>query len=118
MSERLVGYARVSDNALDLTAQREALARLGVATERVHCDHGLVGTNRPRPGLREAIDACRAGDTLVVTRIDQQPVPCPTPAKSRRGARRQRESSSAADPNGGAPADRTCRAAFAHHPSS
>ena len=70
MSRRLVGYARVSD-ALDLTAQREALARLGVAGKRVYVDHALVGTNHPRPGLRQAIAACRAGDTLVITKLDR-----------------------------------------------
>ena len=30
----------------------------------------LTGTNRERPGLREALAACRAGDTLVVTKLD------------------------------------------------
>jgi DNA invertase Pin-like site-specific DNA recombinase len=34
-------------------------------------DHGLTGTNRDRPGLREALAACRAGDTLVVTKLDR-----------------------------------------------
>ena len=71
MSGRLVGYARVSADERDLTAQREALARLGVAGKRVYVDHALVGANRPRPGLREAIDACRAGDILVVTKLDR-----------------------------------------------
>jgi DNA invertase Pin-like site-specific DNA recombinase len=44
--------------------QREALAVLGVAPDRVYVDHGLTGTNRERPGLRQALAACRAGDTL------------------------------------------------------
>jgi len=34
-------------------------------------DHGLTGRNRDRPGLREALAACRAGDTLVVTKLDR-----------------------------------------------
>jgi len=34
-------------------------------------DHGLTGTNRERPGLREPLAACRAGDTLVVTKLDR-----------------------------------------------
>jgi Resolvase, N terminal domain len=34
-------------------------------------DHGLTGTNRDRPGLRLALAACRAGDTLVVTKLDR-----------------------------------------------
>jgi DNA invertase Pin-like site-specific DNA recombinase len=67
----LVGYARVSTAEQDLTAQRQALANLGVDPERMYCDHGLTGTNRDRPGLREAMAACRAGDTLVVTKLDR-----------------------------------------------
>jgi DNA invertase Pin-like site-specific DNA recombinase len=67
----LIGYARVSTDAQDLTAQREALAGLGVDPSRLYVDHGLTGTNRDRPGLREALAACRAGDTLVVTKLDR-----------------------------------------------
>ena len=67
----LVGYARVSTDAQDLTAQRDALAALGVAPARIYVDHGLTGRRRDRPGLREAMAACRAGDTLVVTKLDR-----------------------------------------------
>ena len=35
---------------------------VAVATDRIYVDHGLTGTNRERPGLREALAACRAGD--------------------------------------------------------
>lgn len=66
-----VGYARVSTAGQDLTAQRNALVRLGVDPERTYVDHGLTGTNRSRPGLREALAACRAGDELVVTKLDR-----------------------------------------------
>ena len=31
----------------------------------------VAGTNRERPGLREALAACRAGDTLVVAKLDR-----------------------------------------------
>ena len=55
----------------DLTAQRDGLAALGVDPERIYVDHGLTGTNRARPGLREAMAACRTGDTLVVTKLDR-----------------------------------------------
>lgn len=34
-------------------------------------DQGLTGANRARPGLREALAACRAGDTLVVTKLNR-----------------------------------------------
>jgi DNA invertase Pin-like site-specific DNA recombinase len=71
MTGLLIGYARVSTDAQDLTAQRNALAGLGVDASRLYVDHGLTGTNRERPGLREALAACRAGDTLVVTKLDR-----------------------------------------------
>ena len=31
----------------------------------------MTGSNRDRPGLRLAVAACRAGDTLVVTKLDR-----------------------------------------------
>ena len=71
MSGLLIGYARVSTTEQDLTAQRDGLTRLGVEPSRIYVDHGLTGTNRARPGLREALAACRAGDTLVVTKLDR-----------------------------------------------
>lgn len=71
MSGLRIGYARVSTDEQDLTAQRDALAALGVAPERIYVDHGLTGTNRARPGLREAMAACRGGDVLVVTKLDR-----------------------------------------------
>jgi DNA invertase Pin-like site-specific DNA recombinase len=67
----LIGYARCSTDQQDLTAQRDALAALGVAPARIYVDHGLTGTNRDRPGLREAMAACREGDTLVVAKLDR-----------------------------------------------
>ncbi|PJI84740.1 recombinase family protein [Luteimicrobium subarcticum] len=67
----LIGYARVSTLVQDVTAQRDALRALGVADDSIYVDHGLTGTNRARPGLREALAAVRAGDTLVVTKLDR-----------------------------------------------
>jgi DNA invertase Pin-like site-specific DNA recombinase len=55
----------------DGTVQREGLAALGVTPDRIYVDHGLTGCNRERPGLREALAACRDGDTLVVTKLDR-----------------------------------------------
>jgi DNA invertase Pin-like site-specific DNA recombinase len=66
-----IGYARVATDERDLTAQRDGLAQLGVASERIYVDHGLVGANRERPGLRQALAACRNGDTFVVTKLDR-----------------------------------------------
>ncbi|WP_171041446.1 recombinase family protein [Sinomonas susongensis] len=71
MNDIKVGYARVSTAEQDLTAQRDALVRLGVEEERIFVDHGLTGTNRARPGLREALASVRAGDTFVVTKLDR-----------------------------------------------
>jgi len=42
-----------------------------VSAERIYVDQGLTGANRARPGLREALAACREGDTLVVTKLDR-----------------------------------------------
>lgn len=67
----LIGYARVSTVDQDLAAQAEALAALGVEPEAVFCDHGLSGANRARPGLQQALAACRSGDSLVVTKLDR-----------------------------------------------
>jgi DNA invertase Pin-like site-specific DNA recombinase len=67
----LIGYARVSTDEQDLTSQLDGLRAMGVGAERIYVDKGLTGTNRARPGLREALAACRAGDTLVVTKLDR-----------------------------------------------
>lgn len=79
----LIGYARCSTDTQDLTAQRNALTALGVTPDRLYTDHGLTGTSRARPGLREALAACR------ITR--QVPVPGATiramPGDLRRPAR-------------------------------
>jgi DNA invertase Pin-like site-specific DNA recombinase len=71
MTALLTGYARVSTDAQDLTAQREGLLAVGVDPGRIYVDHGLTGTNRERPRLRAALAACREGDTLVVTKLDR-----------------------------------------------
>jgi DNA invertase Pin-like site-specific DNA recombinase len=67
----LIGYARCSLDDQDLTAQRQILTSLGVAEERIYLDHGLTGTTRDRPGLDQALAAVRAGDTLVVPKLDR-----------------------------------------------
>jgi len=71
MTALLIGYARCSTDEQDLTVQREGLAALGVTPDRIYVDHGLTGCNRERPGPREALAACRDGDTLVVTKLDR-----------------------------------------------
>lgn len=66
-----IGYARVSTHQQDLTIQRDGLVALGVEPDYIYVDHGLTGTNRAHPGLLQAMAAVRAGDTLVVTKLDR-----------------------------------------------
>ncbi len=46
MTALLIGYARVSTDAQDLTAPRDWMFALGVAPGRLYVDRGLTGTNR------------------------------------------------------------------------
>jgi DNA invertase Pin-like site-specific DNA recombinase len=71
MTATLIGYARCSTDKQDLAAQKAALEQLGVASERIYTDRGLTGTNRARSGLDQALAAARAGDTLVVPKLDR-----------------------------------------------
>jgi len=71
MTATRIGYARCSTDTQDLTAQRQALAELGVAPHRIYVDKGLSGTQRGRPGLAQAMAAVREGDTLVVPKLDR-----------------------------------------------
>jgi DNA invertase Pin-like site-specific DNA recombinase len=71
MDGTLIGYARCSTDEQDLTAQRQALRALGVATDRIYIDHGMSGTKRERPGLDQALAAVRTGDTFVVPKLDR-----------------------------------------------
>lgn len=68
-----IGYARCSTHHQDqdLTSQKSALVALGVEEDRIYTDVGLSGTNRERPGLRQALAAIRDGDVLVVTKLDR-----------------------------------------------
>ena len=74
MTATLIGYARCSTDRQDPAAQRQALLELGVAEDRIYTDHGLTGltgTTRARTGLDQALAAVRAGDTLVVPKLDR-----------------------------------------------
>jgi DNA invertase Pin-like site-specific DNA recombinase len=71
MTATLIGYARCSTDEQDLTAQRQILLGLGVTPDRIYLDHGVTGTTRNRPGLDQALAAVRAGDTLVVPKLDR-----------------------------------------------
>ena len=66
-----IGDARCPTLLQDLTAQRQALAALGVPDDRIYLDKGLTGTSRARPGLDQALAAVRADDILVVPKLDR-----------------------------------------------
>ena len=65
---QLIGYARVSTASQDLGLQRDALERAGC--DRIYDDTGS-GSIRHRPELDACVDCLRAGDTLVVWRLDR-----------------------------------------------
>jgi DNA invertase Pin-like site-specific DNA recombinase len=66
----LIGYARVSTNEQNLNLQRDALLKAGVSAKNIYTDT-ITGTKSERPGLSQALSHLRAGDTLVVWRLDR-----------------------------------------------
>ena len=64
----LIGYGRVSTNEQDLSLQIDALQAAGC--EKIYSDKAS-GTKTERPGLTDAIAFARAGDTLMVWKLDR-----------------------------------------------
>lgn len=64
----LIGYARVSTQDQDPALQLDALSR--VRCEKVFTEKAS-GAQRERPRLAEALDYMRAGDTLVIWKLDR-----------------------------------------------
>ncbi|WP_080418378.1 recombinase family protein [Burkholderia ubonensis] len=64
-----IGYARVSTEEQCLDLQLSALKRAGCAA--ILSDYGVSGSRFDRPGLREALEMAKAGDALVVWRLDR-----------------------------------------------
>jgi DNA invertase Pin-like site-specific DNA recombinase len=64
----LIGYARISTTDQTLALQQDALKAAGC--EKIFTDTAS-GARTDRPGLSEALDFVRAGDTLVVWRLDR-----------------------------------------------
>ena len=64
----LIGYARVSTHDQTLALQQDALVK--AECKRVFTDTA-GGAKADRPGLEEALDFARPGDTLVVWKLDR-----------------------------------------------
>ena len=64
----MIGYARISTDDQELALQRDALTAAGC--ERLFEDT-ISGATVERPQLAEALDFARAGDTLVVWKLDR-----------------------------------------------
>ena len=65
-----VGYARVSTADQSLTMQTEALKKAGVLDDNLHVEK-KSGASNNRPQLKLALMDLRAGDTLVVWKLDR-----------------------------------------------
>lgn len=68
MTNHRIGYSRVSTLDQNSSSQQDALERAGV--DRVFVEH-FSGTRASRPEWDRAREQLRAGDTLVVTRLDR-----------------------------------------------
>lgn len=64
----LIGYARVSTQDQNLELQTEALRKAGCM--KIFEDR-MSGSRAERPGLAQALDTLRNGDTLVVWKLDR-----------------------------------------------
>ncbi len=64
----LIGYARVSTDDQNLNLQKDALGEAGC--EQIFEDQ-VSGAKAERPGLQQALRYARAGDTIVVWRLDR-----------------------------------------------
>ena len=64
----LIGYARVSTSDQNLDLQIDALRKAGC--DKIYCDK-ISGATTDRPQLKEALECCGNGDTLVVWKLDR-----------------------------------------------
>lgn len=68
----LIGYMRVSSEGdrQNVDLQKDALLAAGVDSRHLFEDH-LSGAKADRPGLKAALDYVKAGDVLVVWKLDR-----------------------------------------------
>ena len=64
----LIGYERVSTDDQNFALQHDALQAAGCT--KIFSDK-ISGAKADRPGLKKALDFARAGDTLIVWRLDR-----------------------------------------------
>src|ERR1039457_2563583 len=64
----LIGYARVSTDDQNLHLQNDALKKEGC--EKIYTDQ-IGGATTERPGLKTCFEVLRAGDTMVIWRLDR-----------------------------------------------
>lgn len=65
----LIGYARVSTSDQNIELQLDALKQAGC--EKTFIDEGISGSKTDRPGLNDALEFARKGDTIVVWKLDR-----------------------------------------------
>ncbi len=70
MSNRLVGYARVSTGEQELGLQLDALRAAGCTNQLIFTDKAS-GARTARPGLDACLEELQPGDTLLVWRLDR-----------------------------------------------
>ena len=68
MCKQRIGYGRVSTTDQNLTSQEDALNKAGV--DKLYVDT-FTGTKSSRPELDKLREHIRAGDVLVITRLDR-----------------------------------------------
>ena len=64
----IVGYARVSSDDQKLDLQTDALRK--ERCEKIYSDN-ITGSKKERPGLDQALETLREGDTFIVWRLDR-----------------------------------------------
>ena len=69
--QHLIGYARVSTEDQDLALQQDALTAAGVQPEDIYQEKASGAAGKKRPALVAALKDIRAGDVLVVWKLDR-----------------------------------------------